>query len=439
MALRAVELIRQKRDGHPLAPEDIQALIEGYTQGTVPDYQMSAMAMAIVFQGLNPTELAAWTEAMLRSGDQLDLGLPPDTPVIDKHSTGGVGDTTSLMLAPLAAACGLHVPMISGRGLGHTGGTLDKLESIPGFDVALTSDRLRSLVHDHGFVITGQTAQLAPADRKLYALRDVTGTVRCIPLIASSIMSKKLAEGLTGLVLDVKTGSGAFMANLDDARRLARTMVGIGQRMGVTIHALITAMDQPLGHTIGNALEVREAIDVLRNEGPDDMTTLTLQLTAHMLRIAGRAPDHATALATARAALQSGAALERFRTVVQAQGGDPHVIDKPDLLPTAPIQYVWSAPHEGVLSQFACAKLGMIAARLGAGRSRAGDPIDHAVGLVVHHKRGTLLRGGDPLVTIHARDSASAQEAAHALAQAITLTDEAPEPRPLILETVQHP
>ena len=439
MALRAVELIRRKRDGHPLSPDDIRAFIAGYTEGDVPDYQMAAMAMAIFFQGMTPEELAVWTQAMLHSGDLLDLGLPDGAPVIDKHSTGGVGDTISLALAPLAAACGLKVPMISGRGLGHTGGTIDKLESIPGFDAALSTERLRAIVHQHGFVITGQTARLAPADRKLYALRDVTATVMSVPLIASSIMSKKLAEGLSGLVLDVKTGSGAFMADVADAQRLARTMVGIGHDMGVTTHALITNMDQPLGHAIGNAIEVREAIDVLRAEGPEDMTELTLQLATRMLLIAGAAPDVRAAYDTARRALDDGRALACFRRVVEAQGGDPRVVDDPDLLPAAPIAQPWGAPDDGVVARIACDDLGRIAARLGAGRARAGEPIDHAVGLTLHHKVGAPVRRGEPLVTIHAREPAAAEAAALALRDAIEVAPEVATVRPLVLDVIDTP
>ena len=335
--MRAADLIRQKRDGSVLTPSDIRTFISQYTHGEIPDYQMAAMAMAIYFQGLNPQELAVWTDAMLHSGDRLELDLGSDAAIIDKHSTGGVGDGVSLILAPLAACCGLKVPMISGRGLGHTGGTLDKLESIPGFDVGLSVTRLEAIVRQHGFVITGQTAEIAPADRKLYALRDVTATVRCIPLIASSIMSKKLAEGISGLVLDVKTGDGAFMTDLGDARHLAKTMVAIGDEMGVTTRALITDMEQPLGCAIGNALEVREAIELLRGRGPEDMRTITCHLVADMLIIAGLFEDHHEALSFAQLKLASGEPLERFRAVVVAQGGDPACIDDPDQLPAAPV------------------------------------------------------------------------------------------------------
>ena len=435
--MRAVDLIRDKREGRSLSSEEIHKFIAEYTAGAIPDYQMAAMAMAIFFKGLSDRELADWTDAMLHSGEVLDLHMPPGAQLIDKHSTGGVGDTTSLILAPLAAACGLKVPMISGRGLGHTGGTLDKLESIAGFDVCLSVERLEEIVKTHGFVITGQTAEIAPADRKLYALRDVTATVRCIPLIASSIMSKKLAEGIDGLVLDVKTGDGAFMTDREEARLLAQTMVAIGQRMGVRTSALITDMDQPLGQAIGNALEVREAIDVLKGQGAADMVTLTCHLAAEMLLLAGHTSDPQEAHEVAQATLESGEPLARFRAVVEAQGGDPRCVDDPTRLPSAKHQEPWEAPRSGYITELQCTRLGRIAMHLGAGRAKASDSVDHGVGLWLHRKCGERVSKGEPLVTIYANSEAELEQAKRELAQAVAINSEPPTLQPLILERIE--
>src|SRR4051812_24980483 len=332
--MRPYELIKAKREGLALDPGDIRSFMDGYTKGTIPDYQMAAMTMAIFFKGLNPVELGAWTRAMLESGEVLDLSETRGVKV-DKHSTGGVGDKVSLSLAPLAAACGVPVPMISGRGLGHTGGTLDKLESIPGFKVDLSVADYRRLVRDVGACLIGQTATLAPADKKLYALRDVTATVDCLPLIASSIMSKKLAEGIDALVLDVKTGSGAFMKTLESSRALARTMIDIGTQMKRKVTALITDMDQPLGRAVGNSLEVIEAVEMLRGKAPHDYTEVTLALTAEMLVLGGKASNVREAREQLERSVKDGSALRKLKEIVQAQGGDPRAIDDYSRLPQA--------------------------------------------------------------------------------------------------------
>ena len=432
--MRVVELIARKRDGGRLEDDEIRRLIAGYARGEVPDYQMSALAMAVLFRGLDPPELAAWTDAMLRSGEVLDLSALPGAK-IDKHSTGGVGDKISLPLAPLVAACGVRVPMISGRGLGHTGGTLDKLESIPGFSTDLTVDRFIALVADDNLRLglIGQTAQICPADKRLYALRDVTATVESIPLIASSIMSKKLAEGIDGLVLDVKVGSGAFMKTEADARKLAETMVGIGERMGCRTVALLTDMSAPLGRMIGNALEVRESIDVLRDAGPPDVRALTLRLAIEMLTLGGIPPDKAEADATA--ALKDGRALARFRAIVTAQGGDPAAIDDPDRLPTAPHTIDHPAPATGTITAIHTARLGLAAMSLGAGRAKTDDRIDPRVGLEILARPGDHVHRGDPLCRIHHADHGLDACRAH-LDAAWQLGDAAPAERPLIIDRI---
>jgi len=427
-------LIARKRNGHALDPADIRALIAGYARGEVPDYQMSAMAMAIYFQGLDPTELEAWTDAMLRSGDVLDLSHIPGSKV-DKHSTGGVGDKISLPLAPLVAACGMRVPMISGRGLGHTGGTLDKLESIPGFRTDLSVERFVSLVADDAMRLglIGQTDEIAPADKRLYGLRDVTGTVESIPLIASSIMSKKLAEGIDGLVLDVKVGSGAFMKTEADARRLAQTMVRIGNGMGCKTVALLTDMSEPLGRMVGNALEVRESIDILRGGGPADVRALTLRLATEMLMLGGLARLAAEDLAMTT--LDTGAALKRFRAVVEAQGGDPAAVDDPSLLPCAPHVQPFVAPRAGYVTAIDAARVGTAAMCLGAGRARTDDIIDPGVGLEVRAKLGEKVEAGQPLAMIHHRDRGLDDCRAH-LGAAWTLGPAPPAERPLVIDRI---
>ncbi|HSK06630.1 MAG TPA: thymidine phosphorylase [Acidimicrobiia bacterium] len=431
MAYTAIELIETKRDGGSLTSEAIEWLIRAYTDGAVTDYQMAAMAMAIFIRGLNGDELAAWTKAMLHSGEVLDLSRITAAKV-DKHSTGGVGDKISLPLAPLVASVGVVVPMMSGRGLGHTGGTLDKLESVPGFTTRLEPDDFRRVLIAHGLVLAGQTEALVPADRKLYALRDATGTVPSLPLIASSIMSKKLAEGLDGLVLDVKTGSGAFMKDLEGSRELARTMVDIGARAGVNTVALISWMGQPLGREVGNANELREAIDVLRGGGPDDVVELTLTLGEMMLDLAGIGGGRQTLTE----AIESGKALEKLADVIVAQGGDRSAIENPDLLPVCPHEGVITAPKDGYVTRCDALTIGVVAMRLGAGRERQEDAIDPGVGITLEAKVGDRVRSGQPLARARYSETArwEAQEAA--LASAWTIEDTAPEPQALIVERV---
>ena len=430
------ELIKAKRDGKELAVDDVRELIAGYTDGRIPDYQMSAMCMAIVFRGLSRVELGAWTRAMLESGEVLDLSDIPGVKV-DKHSTGGVGDKVSLSLAPLAAACGVPVPMISGRGLGHTGGTLDKLESIPGFKVDLSVARYREMVAKVGACLIGQTATLAPADKKLYALRDVTATVDCIPLIASSIMSKKLAEGIDALVLDVKVGSGAFMKKLEDARTLARTMIGIGAEMGRKVTALLTDMDQPLGRTVGNALEVIEAVDMLRGRAPEDYTEVTLTLTAEMLVLGGKAKDAASARALLHEAIRTGAAVEKLKEIVKWQGGDPRAVDDHSLLPTARSTVDVAAASSGYVTAIDSEAVGLAGVVLGAGRERTDSRIDHAVGFTLLRKVGEAVKAGEPLVRIHYNDEKPVAEVTRRLLRAYRIGAEAPAARPLVVERLE--
>lgn len=429
------ELIKAKRDGKRLPPQDILSFIERYTSGEIPDYQMSALCMAIFFRGLEAEELGAWARAMLESGDVLDLSDTPGVKV-DKHSTGGVGDKVSLSLAPLAAACNVVVPMISGRGLGHTGGTLDKLQSIPGFRVDLSVDEYRRLVREVGACLIGQTEALAPADKKLYALRDVTATVESIPLIASSIMSKKLAEGIDALVLDVKVGSGAFMKTLGDARALARTMIAIGAQMKRKVTALITDMDQPLGRAVGNALEVIEAIEMLRGNAPADYTEVTLALTAEMLVLGGEAKDEAEARARLQEVIQNGAALELLKQIITAQGGDASVVDDYARLPTASGTTEVIAPAGGFVTRIDCEAVGLAAVALGAGRATVDSEIDPAVGFTLHKKVGDAVTAGEPLVRIHFNDPGKVEDARARLLAAYQIGATPPEARPLIVERI---
>ena len=422
------ELIAEKRNGQALSASDIQRIIHDYAQGRMPDYQMAALAMAIYFRGMTPAELAPWTHAMLHSGRVIDLGHI-QTRKVDKHSTGGVGDKISLPLAPIVAAAGVPVPMISGRGLGHTGGTLDKLESIPGFRTNLTIEAYTEQVEALGVALIGQTAEVCPADKRLYALRDVTATVESIPLIASSIMSKKLAEGIDALVLDVKVGSGAFMKTADDARELAQTMVAIGEEMGKDTVALLTNMDQPLGQMIGNALEVRESIDILRNEGPEDVRSLTLTLAETMLELGGVDPNRAVEV------LENGDALSVFQRVIAAQDGDPRVCDDPDLLPTAPHREPILASRSGVVHRMDTRGIGMAAVTLGAGRAKTDDIIEPSVGLEMAVRLGESVEAGQPLAWIHHRGQGVEQTTQRVL-DAIVVSEHAPELRPLILERV---
>lgn len=434
--MRPYELIKKKRDGGTLAADDIRAFIDGYTEGDVTDYQMSAMCMAIFFRGLSSAELAAWTRAMLESGDVLDLSDTPGVKV-DKHSTGGVGDKVSLSLAPLAAACGVVVPMVSGRGLGHTGGTLDKLESIPGFEVDLPVAEYRRLVKEVGACLIGQTSRLAPADKKLYALRDVTATVDCLPLIASSIMSKKLAEGIDALLLDVKVGSGAFMKSLDDARALARAMIDIGKDMGKRVVALITNMDEPLGRTVGNALEVVEAVEMLRGQAPADYTELTLALTAEMLVLGGRAETLEVARAQLDQAITSGAAEAKLRALVTAQGGDARAIEDLSRLPRARHQAQVLAARDGYVTRIDSEAVGLAAMALGAGRARTTDTIDPAVGFVLEKKVGEAVKASEPLVTVHYNDDESLEDVRARVLAAYTVGDAPPAPRPIVVERLE--
>ncbi len=438
--MTVVELIERKRDGGRLTPAEWRALMAAYAAGDVPDYQVAALTMAVWFRGMDDDETEALMLAMLESGRRLELSHVP-VPRVDKHSTGGVGDKTSIVLAPLVAACGVAVPMMSGRGLGHTGGTLDKLESIPGFRTRLTLDEAARQVERHALALIGQTREIAPADRKLYALRDATATVDAIPLIAASIMSKKLAESLTGLVLDVKTGAGAFMPRVDDALALARTMIALGEKHGCRTVALLTDMDAPLGAACGNALEVAECIDVLKGGGPADVRDLTLALAAEMLLVGGGAAsgaaDPASARATAEHALESGAALVKFRDVVQAQGGHPGVVDDPwQHLAIAPLREPFVAPRAGVVQRIEPRVVGRAITTLGGGRTRVEDEVDPAVGFVFDMRVGQAVSVGQPLATIHAREPATLEAAREALMRAIVIGDEAPAPRPLVSHRV---
>ena len=427
-----VEVIKAKRDGRVLAPADLRALVDAYVAGEVPDYQMAAFCMAVFFRGMTALETSALTQAMLRSGEVLDLSDLPGVKV-DKHSTGGVGDKVSLALAPIAAACGVVVPMISGRGLGHTGGTLDKLESIPGFQVRLPVERFREILASTGACLIGQTDRLAPADRRLYALRDVTATVESIPLIASSIMSKKLAEGIDALVLDVKVGSGAFMKRLEDAEALARALIGIGQGMGKRVVALLTGMDEPLGCAVGNALEIREAVDTIRGEGPADLTALVLTSAAHLLALSDLGVDEHEGRRRAEAAIASGAALSAYERWIRAQHGDPDLA----ALPGAPIVREVSAPRPGVVVSLGAIRVGTAALHLGAGRRTKADSIDHAVGVVCRKKRGDSVETGEVIAEIHARDETSAERAEAGVLAAYEVGDgDAPGATPIVLELV---
>jgi len=432
------EVIERKRDGGATRPEEMEALIRGLLDGSIPEYQVSAWLMAVVFRGMDFAETATLTRLMMESGDVLDFSDLGE-PMVDKHSTGGVGDKISIPLAPAVAAAGARIPMISGRGLGHTGGTLDKLESIPGLRTDLDADAFRRTLEELGFAIIGAGPSLAPADGRLYALRDVTGTVPSVPLITASILSKKYAAGVDGLVLDVKCGSGAFMRTREDAAELARVLVGVSARMGKSARALVTSMDEPIGAAVGNALEVRESIDVLRGEGPADVTELVLSLGAEMLRLAGLESDVTGARDRIRERIDSGAALELFGRWIEAQGGDPRVLDEPDRLPAAPVVRTVAAPRGGWLAAVETRDVGFAANALGAGRTRVGDSVDPAVGFVFRARLGTRLAAGDPLADVHAADPAAAEHAEKRLLACLELADEEPKPQPTVLETVDAP
>jgi pyrimidine-nucleoside phosphorylase len=434
--MRAVDIIMRKRDGGTLSREEIGFFVTGVTDGSVPDYQISALLMAIVCKGMNPEETAWLTDAMVHSGIRADLSAIPGTKV-DKHSTGGVGDKTSLILAPLAASCGVPVPMMSGRGLGHTGGTLDKLESIPGFRVGLSFDEMQTALRRVGCAMIRPTREIAPADKKLYALRDVTGTVESIPLISASIMSKKIAEGIDALVLDVKTGTGAFMKSEADSHRLAESLVSIGNASGVRTEAVITRMDTPIGNAVGNAIEVIECFEVLKGRGPADLVDLSVELTARMLLLGGVAGDRADALRRVRDAIASGAGLDRFSQIIEQQGGDARVVDDYSRLPSAPSREVVRAPGGGWLARLDAELVGRASVALGAGRDRVEDPIDPGVGIMVLAKPGTQLCAGDPVLELHYRNRARLDDALALAARAMVIGDRPPASRPLVVGEVR--
>ena len=431
----AHRLIERKRDGGRLDAGEWRALIMAYAAGHVPDYQMSAFLMACFLKGMDRTETAALTDAMLNSGVTFELGTL-GKPRLDKHSIGGVGDKVSLVLAPLVSCLGVAVPMVSGRGLGHTGGTLDKLESIPGFRTDLTIAEAQEQLADLGCVLMGQTAEIAPADRKMYALRDATSTVESIPLIASSIMSKKLAEDLTGLVIDIKRGSGAFLTSFEQEVELAKEMIGLGESHGCPVVALFTAMDRPLGRACGNALEVEEAIATLRGEGPEDFVEVTLALSAEMLMLAGVARDLDSAHAELRDALGSGKAADQFRRIVERQGGNPGVLDDPALLPQARECELFPAIRRGFVQRVEPRAIGRGIIALGGGRTTMADTIDPAVGFVITAKPGDFVEAGEPLASIYARDKAGVERGRATLRSAITIGDDAEPPLKLVSHRV---
>lgn len=431
----ALRLIERKRDGGRIEPGEWRALLGAYVAGHVPDYQIAAFLMAVYLRGLDREETKALTDAMLRSGGALDLHSI-SAPRIDKHSTGGVGDKVSLVLAPLAASVGIVVPMMSGRGLGHTGGTLDKLDAIPGFRSDLSLAQARAQLEHIGCALLGQTGEIAPVDRKLYALRDATATVESIPLIAASIMSKKLAEGLTGLVLDVKRGSGSFLQTLDRGLELAHTMIAIGETHGCPVVALLTAMDRPLGRACGNALETEEAIQALRGEGPPDLMEVTYALAAEMMLLGNMVADRAEALEQLERAISSGAAAEKFKQIIEAQGGNPAVVDDPALLPQAEAIELFRASRRGFVVQIEPRAVGRGIISLGGGRTTMEDVIDPGVGFVITAKPGDWVEAGEPIASVFARDEAGLRAGAAALREAIRIGDEAEPPLALITHRV---
>jgi pyrimidine-nucleoside phosphorylase len=434
--MRATDIIRAKRDGRALGRDDIDFFVRGVTDGSLPDYQASALLMAIVLRGMTTEETAWLTDAMVRSGIRVDLSGIPGVKV-DKHSTGGVGDKASLVLAPLAAACGVKVPMMSGRGLGHTGGTLDKLQSIAGFRVDLSLEEMKDALEKTGCAMLGQTRQIAPADKTLYALRDVTGTVESIPLITASIMSKKIAEGIDALVLDVKTGRGAFMKTVDDSRRLARSLVDTGNRSGVRTEALITAMDAPLGRAVGNALEVVVGVEALKGRGPKDLEELSVLLAARMVLFAGLAGTPAEAEARVREALASGAGVEKWRDIVTQQGGDPKTVDDYSRMPSLTTRRMVAAERAGYLSVLDAELVGRATMALGAGRAKVDDVVDPAVGAIVFARPGDRLSAGDPILELHYRREADLVPAIELLSKPIEIADESPAVLPVVVEEVK--
>jgi pyrimidine-nucleoside phosphorylase len=430
--IQPAELIQRKRDGAELADEEIAELVLGYTRGDIPDYQLAAFCMAVYFRGLSTAETFALTDAMVRSGETIDLGEALGRRVVDKHSTGGVGDKVSIAVGPIVAACGVPFGKMSGRGLGHTGGTLDKLESIPGFRVELSTDEFVTQVRDVGVAIVGQTADLVPADKKLYALRDVTATVDNVSLIAASIMSKKLAAGANAIVLDVKVGDGAFMKNLADAEVLGEAMLALGRRARRQVVCLLTDMDQPLGAAVGNALEVREVLAVLRGEGPPDLTELVLAAATQLLAVSDLGVDVAEARRRAEEAVGGGTALAAYERWIRAQGGNPVESE----LPVAPVVREVRAPGEGYLTRLAALEIGLAALHLGAGRRTKDDAIDHAVGVRCLRKVGDRVRAGEPLAEIHAQDDGAASAVAREVLGAYELGAEEPTRRPIVLQTL---
>lgn len=436
--MRTVDIIRKKRDGGQLTREEIRHLIRGYADGSIPDYQMSAWAMAVFFQGMSPEETAELTAQMVASGDRVDLS-PIQGIKVDKHSTGGVGDTVTLVLAPLAASCGVPVAKMSGRGLGHTGGTIDKLESIPGFRVELTRDQFIRQVNEIGVAVMSQSGNLTPADKQLYALRDVTATVESIPLIASSIMSKKIAAGADAIVLDVKTGRGAFMKTLDESIALAETMVRIGCDLGRETVAVISDMDEPLGTAVGNALEVKLAMETLQGRGPADLVELCLELGARMLLLGKRANSPEEAKRMLRESLKNGAALAKFREWVQAQGGNPEIVDRPDLLPTSRNRITVPSPEAGYVSAIRAEQIGLAAMLLGAGRATKDADIDLAVGIRLFRRAGDRVEAGEPIAELHAKSGEDAGRLADIIRmvqEAFTVSEEPVSPRRLLYAIV---
>ncbi|WP_154838223.1 pyrimidine-nucleoside phosphorylase [Staphylococcus sp. Marseille-Q1834] len=424
--MRMVDIIEKKRDGKALTKEEIEFFVEGYTKGDIPDYQASSLAMAIYFQDMDDEERAALTMAMVNSGDVIDLSQINGVKV-DKHSTGGVGDTTTLVLAPLVAAVGVPVAKMSGRGLGHTGGTIDKLESIEGFHVEISEEEFIKLVNDNQVAVIGQSGNLTPADKKLYALRDVTGTVNSIPLIASSIMSKKIAAGADAIVLDVKTGNGAFMKTIADAENLAHAMVSIGNNVGRNTMAIISDMSQPLGRAIGNALELKESIDTLKGEGPEDLTELVLTLGSQMVVLAGKADSLEQARQLLLDAIKDGSALAKFKTFLENQGGNASVADAPEKLPTATYQIDYKAKTSGVVAELIANEIGVASMMLGAGRQTKEDDIDLSVGIVLNKKVGDSVNKGDSLLTIHSNKE-NIDDVIAKLDESITIKDQATAP-----------
>ena len=434
--MQAVELIRKKRDGYALTTEEITEFIKAYTYGEIPDYQVSAWLMAIYWRGMSTRETSDLTLAMMHSGEELHA-RDIVSPVVDKHSTGGVGDKVTLAVAPLVAACGVAVGKMTGRGLGHTGGTIDKLESITGFRSELSRDEFANILKRHHIVLAGQSGELAPADGKMYALRDVTGTIESIPLIAASIMSKKLAIGASHLLLDVKVGGGAFMKTVEQARKLAETMVNIGHAADMHTVATITRMEQPLGRAVGNALELREAIDILHGRGPQDVADLCYHEAAELLLMTGRTDNFTEADATVQRAIRSGAAIAKLAEVIAAQGGDARQIEQPHLLPQAPIQHMLTSPRSGYIAGIHSEQIGLASMHLGAGRFKKGDKIDSRTGLVLQAKVGDSIHKGDPLIAVHARTQQEANTIQDMLLACYQWSEDSIVVEPLIYDTIR--